>query len=73
MPDSLIVSLAKTKYQPGPSASEVRPLETGTIEAMDDTLPDDKAITAPVPPVDVTVEDRFKAFPVDDITHIVVQ
>jgi hypothetical protein len=48
-------------------------LETGTIEAMDDTLPDDKAITAPVPPVDVTVEDRFKAFPVEDITHIVVQ
>lgn len=37
------------------------------------TLPDDKAITAPVPPVDVTVEDRFKAFPVEDITHIVVQ
>lgn len=69
MPDSLIVSLAKTKYQLGPSASEV----LGTIEAMDDTLPDDKAITAPVPPVDVTVEDRFKAFPVEDITHIVVQ
>lgn len=40
---------------------------------MDETLPDSKAITVPVPIVNVAAEDRYKAFPVADISHVVVQ
>lgn len=40
---------------------------------MDETLPDSKAITVPVPLVNVAVEDRYKAFPLADISHVVVQ
>ncbi|GLA00044.1 hypothetical protein AnigIFM60653_007111 [Aspergillus niger] len=40
---------------------------------MDETLPDDKAITVPVPAVDLTVENRFQALNVADISHFVVQ
>ncbi|KAL3262233.1 hypothetical protein ABHI18_002954 [Aspergillus niger] len=40
---------------------------------MDETLPDDKAITVPVPAVDLTVENRFRTLNVADISHFVVQ
>ncbi|KAJ5591925.1 uncharacterized protein N7459_002294 [Penicillium hispanicum] len=40
---------------------------------MDETLPDDKAITAPVPTVNVTTEDRHKSVLAADISHFVVQ
>lgn len=40
---------------------------------MDETLPDDKAITVPVPTVDVTTEDRYKYVLTADISHFVVQ
>lgn len=40
---------------------------------MDETLPDSKAITVPVPSVNVVAEDRCKAFLVADISHVVVQ
>ncbi|KAJ5257686.1 hypothetical protein N7524_009242 [Penicillium chrysogenum] len=40
---------------------------------MDETLPDSKAITAPVPIVDVATEDRHKSVLAADITHFVVQ
>ena len=40
---------------------------------MDETLPDDKAITAPVPIVDVTTEDRHKSLLAADINYFVVQ
>ncbi|RDH31153.1 hypothetical protein BDQ94DRAFT_160744 [Aspergillus welwitschiae] len=42
-------------------------------DLMDETLPDDKAITVPVPAVDLTVENRFQALNVADISHFVVQ
>ncbi|KAJ5824595.1 hypothetical protein N7447_006935 [Penicillium robsamsonii] len=38
---------------------------------MDETLPDDQAITVPVPSVEITVEDQFKALLLKDITHFV--
>ncbi|KAL5356156.1 hypothetical protein BJX96DRAFT_142384 [Aspergillus floccosus] len=40
---------------------------------MDKTLPDDKAITVPVPTIDLTVEARFQNLPVADISHVVIQ
>lgn len=40
---------------------------------MDETLPDTKAIIAPVPKVDVTREDRHKSILAADISHFVVQ
>lgn len=40
---------------------------------MDETLPDNKAITVPIPAVDLTVENRFRTLNVADISHIVVQ
>ena len=40
---------------------------------MDETLPDHKAITVPVPTVNLATEDRFKASAVADICHVVVQ
>lgn len=40
---------------------------------MDISLPDDKAITVPVPTIDVTTEDRHKSVPAADISHLVVQ
>ena len=40
---------------------------------MDETLPDHEAITVPVPTVNLAAEDRYKAFPVADIFHVVVQ
>ncbi|EPS34446.1 hypothetical protein PDE_09410 [Penicillium oxalicum 114-2] len=40
---------------------------------MDETLPDDRAILAPVPTVDLTVEDRFRTLKTADISHVVVQ
>lgn len=40
---------------------------------MDETLPDDKAITVPIPAVNLTVEDRFRNLVVSDISHVVVQ
>lgn len=40
---------------------------------MDKTLPDNKAITVPVPIVSVTSEDQYKAFPLANISHVVVQ
>ncbi|RAL01111.1 uncharacterized protein BO80DRAFT_455224 [Aspergillus ibericus CBS 121593] len=40
---------------------------------MDETLPDDRAITVPVPAVNLTVEDRFQNFEVSEISHVVVQ
>lgn len=40
---------------------------------MDETLPDDKAITVPVPIIDVTTEDRHKLVLAADISHFVIQ
>ncbi|PLB43291.1 hypothetical protein P170DRAFT_481240 [Aspergillus steynii IBT 23096] len=40
---------------------------------MDETLPDDKAITAPVPIVYMAVEDQYKSVQAADLTHFVVQ
>lgn len=40
---------------------------------MDESLPDDKAITVPVPVVDVTTEARNRALPTTNVTHFVVQ
>ena len=40
---------------------------------MDESMPDDKAITVPVPAVDVTSEARNQALPASNITHFVVQ
>ncbi|KAJ5272587.1 hypothetical protein N7478_007712 [Penicillium angulare] len=40
---------------------------------MDDTLPDHTSITVPVPVAEITSEERFKAIPVAEITHFVVQ
>lgn len=42
-------------------------------EFMAETLPDHKAITVPVPTVNLATEDRFKALPVAEICHVVVQ
>lgn len=39
---------------------------------MNETLPDSEAITVPVPSVNVAAEDQYKAFPVADISHVVV-
>ncbi|KAL4802040.1 hypothetical protein BDV18DRAFT_164548 [Aspergillus unguis] len=40
---------------------------------MDKTLPDDRAILAPVPTVELTVEDRFRTVKTSDVSHVVVQ
>lgn len=40
---------------------------------MDRSLPDDKAITVPVPIVDVTAEAQSESLVAADITHFVVQ
>lgn len=40
---------------------------------MDETLPDGKAITALVPSVDVTIEERQKSALAADISYFVVQ
>lgn len=40
---------------------------------MDETLLDHKAITVSVPTVNLATEDRFKASPVAEISHIVIQ
>jgi hypothetical protein len=40
---------------------------------MDETLPDYRAITVPVPKVNVAAEDQYKALPVAEISHVVVQ
>lgn len=40
---------------------------------MDKTLPDDRAITALIPPVDLVIEDRFRTLQIVDIGHVVVQ
>ena len=40
---------------------------------MDETLSDDRAILAPAPTVDLTVEDRFRTLKTADISHVVVQ
>lgn len=40
---------------------------------MDETLPDHEAIIVPVSTVKLAAEDRYKASPVADICHIVVQ
>ncbi|KAI9375217.1 hypothetical protein BJX61DRAFT_494762 [Aspergillus egyptiacus] len=40
---------------------------------MDETLPDDRAITVPVPTVDLAVEDRFRTSNTAEISHVVVQ
>lgn len=40
---------------------------------MDETLPDNRAITAPVPTVDVTAEVRNQGLEAGAISHFVVQ
>ena len=40
---------------------------------MNETLPDHKAITTPVPTIEVTTEDQHKFIGVADITRFVVQ
>ncbi|KAJ5110876.1 hypothetical protein N7532_001411 [Penicillium argentinense] len=40
---------------------------------MDETIPDDKVITAVVPTADVITEDRHKSVRASDISHFVVQ
>ena len=40
---------------------------------MDVTRPDDEAITAPVPSVELATEERYKTFPIAEISHFVVQ
>ncbi|OOF94943.1 hypothetical protein ASPCADRAFT_208590, partial [Aspergillus carbonarius ITEM 5010] len=39
---------------------------------MDPSLPDSQAITAPIPPISITVEERFKSIDIETITHVVV-
>ncbi|KAJ5963549.1 uncharacterized protein N7479_003425 [Penicillium vulpinum] len=40
---------------------------------MDETLPDSQAITVPVPIAEVTTEDKYRACPITDASHFVVQ
>lgn len=43
-----------------------------TLLPLTQGVPDDAAISAPVPEVGATTEERFKDFAIDAITHVVV-
>ncbi len=43
-----------------------------TLLPLIDGVPDEAAITAPVPEVRATTEERFKDFAVNGITHVVI-